>query len=434
MFHNTLLLLVASLSATALAGPESVSSVSADASDASDIVLDIDALSTPTLEYKAASTASSVTTLETCDPLKSTGCSADKALATSIYSDFTEQDDHYEAYHTSDEIFYTDDGLQLTLAKRFDNPSIVSDFYIMFGKVEVWLKSAEGQGIISSFYLQSDDLDEIDMEFFGGGVNQMQSNFFSKGDTTTYDRGEYHLMSENPRTDYHNYTLDWNEESLTWYIDGEAVRTLQNNTSSGYPQTPMRIFAGIWAGGDSSNAAGTIEWAGGATDYADAPFSMYIQSLVVSDYSTGTEYSYGDDSGSWESIVAKNGKVNGRQAEADVEFAALVEKGSTSDLSKRSTTTTASSVNSSAAQTSTTVSSSSLATTLSTSTTSSSEEDSSTAETTTDEKKTTATTSKSSVSSVSESKTIKTVVSDSGAQVAGSSGLLALALVVLNLF
>ena len=38
---------------------------------------------------------------------------------------------------------------------------------------------------------------------------------------------------------------------------------------------------------------------------------MYLQSLKVTDYSTGSSYSYGDKSGSWQSIVAEGGKVQG---------------------------------------------------------------------------------------------------------------------------
>ncbi len=79
----------------------------------------------------------------------------------------------------------------------------------------------------------------------------------------------------------------------------------------------MYIKAGIWAGGDRQQA-GTIEWAGGETDYSDAPFKMYIKDLSVSDYSTGKEYSYGDKSGKWTSIEAKDGEVNGRKGKAAV--------------------------------------------------------------------------------------------------------------------
>lgn len=276
-----------------------------------------------------ANTASA-TSIVLCNPLSATSCAADPALATSVVDNFQSASDNYLPYETPDEIYYGDDGLTLTLSKRFDNPSLVSSFYIMFGRIEVSLKTAYGTGIISSFFLQSDDLDEIDLEWFGGDASQMQSNFFSKGDTTTYDRGQYHEMSD-PRSEFHNYTLDWTQESLNWYIDGSLVRTLANDTSDGYPQSPMRVYFGIWAGGDPSNAEGTIEWAGGETDYSDAPFSMYINNLIVSDYSTGSDYSYTDKTGDWTSIEALDGKVNGRKEIAIQEFDSLVNSNSIDD-------------------------------------------------------------------------------------------------------
>jgi beta-glucanase (GH16 family) len=59
---------------------------------------------------------------------------------------------------------------------------------------------------------------------------------------------------------------------------------------------------GIWAGGDSGNSPGTIEWAGGLTNYSQGPYTMYVQSAQVNDYSTGSAYEYTDKSGSWQSI------------------------------------------------------------------------------------------------------------------------------------
>ena len=37
---------------------------------------------------------------------------------------------------------------------------------------------------------------------------------------------------------------------------------------------------------------------------------MMVRSIKVQDYSSGKEYVYGDKSGSWQSIIAVNGKVN----------------------------------------------------------------------------------------------------------------------------
>ncbi|CUM54540.1 unnamed protein product [Debaryomyces fabryi] len=250
-----------------------------------------------------------------------------------------------------------------------------SKFYIMFGRVEVHMKAANGTGIVSDFYLQSDDLDEIDIEFLGGDDTQFQSNYFSKGDTSTYDRGEYHtVLGDSPQTGFHNYTIDWTEEECIWYLDGDAVRTLKNSSSEGYPQTPMYLMMGAWAGGDPSNAAGTIEWAGGETDYTEAPFSMTIKSLVVSDYSTGKEYSYDDQSGDWTSIKAKDGEINGRIDKVNIEGGDGSSSSSVESSSSASSTSSSDSSSSDSKSTASKTDSSSSASTTSDKGTSSSKE------------------------------------------------------------
>lgn len=311
----------------------------------------------------------------TCNPMKATGCAADKALGTSFAEDFSSESSWFDKDNDTGEIKYGDDGLELTLQKRYDNPGLMSKFYIMYGKVEAVLKAGPGTGIVSSFFLQSDDLDEIDLEWLGGDDTQFQSNYFSKGNVATYDRGEYHGVNQ-PQTEFHNYTIDWAMDKCVWYLDGQVVRTLANTTSQGYPQSPMFLKMGIWAGGDSSNEPGTIEWAGGATDYSQAPFSMYVKKVVVTDYSSGSEYSYGDQSGSWESIEAKDGSVYGRYDQAQEEFAALVNgdeiSSSTSSSASSSSTSSSASSTSSSTVSSSTESSSSVTSSAESSSTSSS--------------------------------------------------------------
>jgi hypothetical protein len=69
----------------------------------------------------------------------------------------------------------------------------------------------------------------------------------------------------------------------------------------------MRLKLGIWAGGDPTNGAGTIQWSGGPTDYSAAPFTMTVKSVSITNYSPGSSYSYSDHSGNWQSIVVNGG-------------------------------------------------------------------------------------------------------------------------------
>lgn len=129
----------------------------------------------------------------------------------------------------------------------------------MFGHVEYVIQAAPGTGIVSSAVLQSDDLDEIDWEWLGGDDNSVQTNYFGKGNTSTYNRAATYSALNN-HDGFHTYAVDWTADHIVWQIDGTTVRTLTPETADAdqYPQTPMMIKVGIWAGGDPSNPEGTI--------------------------------------------------------------------------------------------------------------------------------------------------------------------------------
>ncbi|OCK80134.1 glycoside hydrolase family 16 protein [Lepidopterella palustris CBS 459.81] len=251
---------------------------------------------------------SSAQTYSNCNPLTNTACPADSALGRSVNIDFTQgASDSFTAQGSPT---YDSNGVSFTVAKSGDSPQLTSKWYIMFGKVSVVLKAAPGAGIVSSFVMQSDDLDEIDWEWLGADGGEVQSNYFGKGQTTTYNRGAFHADPGN-QGGFITYTVEWTASQIVWQINGVTVRTLEPaNSDNQYPQTPMQIKVGAWSGGDPANAPGTIQWARGPTDYSKGPFTMQVKSISVSDYSTGTQYKYGDTSGTWQSIQAIGGKVN----------------------------------------------------------------------------------------------------------------------------
>ncbi|CAI8499548.1 unnamed protein product [Hanseniaspora opuntiae] len=268
-----------------------------------------------------------------CDPLTESNCTVtDLAFSdTPIEVDFSNDNNvnkYFELYAESGSLDYSDSGLNFTLNKRFDNPSLQSKFYLFFGKIEVICIPAVGKGIVSTVYLQSDDLDEIDLEWIGTEETQVQTNWFSKGETSTYDRGAYNSLSDSDDlfSTSHNYTIDWTKESIKWYIDDELVRTVGNNSSEGFPQSPMAVFIGVWAGGDPSNSEGTIEWAGGETDYSDAPFRT---------------------SGDWEDISTEQSVSSSTSQTSDVS--------SSSSISKTSAVSSSSSISKTSAMSSSTI-------------------------------------------------------------------------------
>jgi beta-glucanase (GH16 family) len=158
----------------------------------------------------------------------------------------------------------------------------------------------------------------VTQEFIGGENYRVQSNYFGKGDTSTYDRMNYIPVSD-PQNDEHTYSVNWTSSAITWLVDGAAVRTLTYEDAQGgsrFPQTPMKLKVGIWAGGDpAGNAKGTVTWAmggqPGSTDYSKGPFSMFVESINIVNYSPADTYKYKDNTGSWESIDVIGGTAGG---------------------------------------------------------------------------------------------------------------------------
>ncbi|EAQ85079.1 hypothetical protein CHGG_09093 [Chaetomium globosum CBS 148.51] len=248
----------------------------------------------------AASLVSAQTFTE-CDPTKRDGCPNPKAVGSKVVDiDFRKGANSFFKPADGTTLKYDDNlGAIFSISNEKNAPTIGSKKYIFFGQVDVTVRAARGVGVVTSFVLQSDDLDEIDWEWLGGDATQVQTNFFSKGCTDTYDRGGFSPVAD-PVNQFHTYTIKWTPEQLDWIIDG---------------------------------AVGTIDWAGGITDFTDAPFDGYYQSLRIQDYMGGkgakeaTEYHYTDRSGTWQSIKVVN---NGEEAEDNI---------STSSTSKATSTT-----------------------------------------------------------------------------------------------
>lgn len=204
-------------------------------------------------------------------------------------------------------IDWVEKGATFTVARSGDSPTANSNFYMLFGRFEAIIKVATGKGIISSAILQSEALDEIDFEWKGTN-SSILTNYFGKGDVSTFDRGEDFDLGFSPQNDFHNYTIDWTKDRIQWWVDGKMLRELlpaDAKKGTRYPQTPMNIRLGVWAAGDTSNNdKGVVEWAGGETDFTAGPYTMTVQSVYAKDYTEGAEYSWEDmdSTGDWQKV------------------------------------------------------------------------------------------------------------------------------------
>jgi beta-glucanase (GH16 family) len=265
----------------------------------------------------AATRMVSAQTFTDCDPLEKE-CKPDAAFGKNgVDCDWTKGECKAFDALPGTTISYDGEGALFSIEKETNAPTMATHKRIFFGRVDVELVAAAGQGIVTSVVFESADLDEIDWEWVGGDNEQVQTNYFGKGDTTTYDRGAYHPVSD-PLGTVHKYSIDWTKDRINWEIDGAVVRTLTYDEAQGgerYPQTPMEIKIGTWVAGGKNSAKGTVEWAGGYTDFSKAPFNAYYKSISIVDYAGGDaptkdeikEYVWTDKTGSWESIKVVKG-------------------------------------------------------------------------------------------------------------------------------
>lgn len=115
-----------------------------------------------------------------------------------------------------------------------------------YGYYETKMKPAKNTGIVSSFFTYTgpsdgNPWDEIDIEFLGKDTTKVQLNWYKNG------KGGHEYMYNlgfDASQAYHTYGFDWQQNSITYYIDGKKVFT----GTQDIPTTPGKIMMNIWPG------------------------------------------------------------------------------------------------------------------------------------------------------------------------------------------
>jgi len=182
--------------------------------------------------------------------------------------------------------------LVMTLTEENGGTRLSTTRYLHYGTVTARLKTGRWGGVVTAFITMSNVKDEIDWEFPGNTTLEGQSNYFWQGVVTDPRHGDFSDISSDSFSNYHDYTIDWQQDQLRWLIDGKVVRTLKKSDVveggvTQYPTTPARIQLSLWPAGTSDSAAGTVQWSGGLIDYnspdykSAGHFYALIQSINV---------------------------------------------------------------------------------------------------------------------------------------------------------
>ncbi|GAA5844103.1 hypothetical protein JCM5353_001089 [Sporobolomyces roseus] len=178
--------------------------------------------------------------------------------------------------------------LTLSLTPESNGTTITSTRSILYGNVTARVKSVAGAGIVTSFSLLSGVEDEVSFEFTTNSTEIAHSAFYYQRETNDFESLEQLNVSDRS-LDFHDYTISWLPETITWLVDGVAVRNVsKNSTSDGeayhYPQTPSRIRFSIYDGGSMDPLLAVNEFSGGSVDYNSTDFveTGYVSSYVSS--------------------------------------------------------------------------------------------------------------------------------------------------------
>ncbi|KAG0094959.1 hypothetical protein BGZ93_006515 [Podila epicladia] len=169
--------------------------------------------------------------------------------------------------------------------------TVSSTRWMLYGTVTARIKSGSlSGGVVSSFiYRNAATGDEIDYEWVGKQPNEVQSNYYWNTPPTMdpkdidYSHSRRQDLGINLSQEYQTYTIEWLPDRLTWFINGQVVRTLLKSEVNGtqYPSTPSQIQFSVWDGGLGDPA--TSEWSGGPTRYEDSqiPYEMYVDFVDI---------------------------------------------------------------------------------------------------------------------------------------------------------
>lgn len=147
------------------------------------------------------------------------------------------------------------DGMLTLLLIKADNGYVGAEYRTQakysYGFYSVRMKAAKAPGVISSFFTYTGwPWNEIDIEFLGDDTTRVQFNYFTNG--VGNHEYIYHLGFD-ASEDFHEYAFDWQEDSITWYVDGKPVYRATKNI----PSAAGQIMMNIWNVADSN-----ASWAG----------------------------------------------------------------------------------------------------------------------------------------------------------------------------
>jgi len=157
-------------------------------------------------------------------------------------------------------------------------------FEATFGRFEARIKLPWGQGLWPAFWMLGNDIDtvswpqcgEIDiMEYRGQEPSHIEGTLHGPG----YSGGKgigttYTLTNARFDTEFHTFAVEWNSDSINWYVDDEHFQTLRSSDVTGdwVYDHPFFILLNLAVGGN---------WVGPPNENTIFPQTMLVDYVRV---------------------------------------------------------------------------------------------------------------------------------------------------------
>lgn len=160
---------------------------------------------------------------------------------------------------------------------------------IKYGRVSARIKTASvATGVVTAFIIRNGAIgDEIDFEWVGKDPKKVLVNCFYRfkgvySNTIPVD------MDDDNSKNYHDYTIEWTEDIIKWFVDGKLVHTLERNTTYDkdlkpykFPIAESQVGISIWDSGHAPRE-GTRRWAGSPTLWSKGTvYKAYFDSIRI---------------------------------------------------------------------------------------------------------------------------------------------------------
>ena len=121
--------------------------------------------------------------------------------------------------------------VSIIIAKPYRGGELRTIGTYRYGRYEVRMKSAAGNGVVSSFFTYrdywsegltgSENWNEIDWEYLGNHNDKAQTNYITQNE---WNHEQLITVDFNPHDGFHLYAFEWTPSYLAFFIDDELVR------------------------------------------------------------------------------------------------------------------------------------------------------------------------------------------------------------------